>query len=445
MMTKIAGALAALTALFILACLGKVVENNDAHTYHVWQGLGGRLAVIDQPGMYFQNFGKYWEYPRTVQIKFLHTGDEDGDQSIRATFNDGGSARISTVITLGLPADESRRIELHRTFGGNLKNLELAVLAHLTNAIKNSGPLMTATENQTGRKAEFNQIIEDQLRAGLYEMRRQEKVLEGQVDSSGQPVRVVATSIITDEKGKSVIHTPSPLTQYGLTVMQFSITETEYDEMSRKQFATKQEAFLKAESSKAQRDGEIQQKLLAEAKGEREAAEARATANLEKVKAETAAAQKVAVAAQAKLEAETVAAQKLAVAMKEKKAAETRARQEAEVARIGAENELKMAEFRLQAAEKDAKSKIVLADAAAREIEVGGKVKQSEQVLAEIKAKRDVEVAQALSQIRVPSTIIGGGSGGSAPDLTGQMISYQLLRASGLLAPEPPRAANPKD
>jgi ribosomal protein S9 len=100
-----------------------------------------------------------------------------------------------------------------------------------------------------------------------------------------------------------------------------------------------------------------------------------------------------------------------------------------------------MAELRLQAAEKEAKARVVLAEAAAKEIEVGGKVKQSEQVLAEIKARRDVEVAQALAQIRVPTTVIGGGPDGKGVDLTGQMISYQLLKASGLLAPEPPAAA----
>lgn len=442
MFKYVAYGVAAVSAVFLLICWGKIVESNDAHTFHVWQSLGGRLEVIDQPGMYLQNFGKYWEYPRTVQVEFKQQGDEDGDQSIRATFNDAGTAKMSCVLVLGMPTTAEQRLEFHRQFRGNIKNLEAVVYAHLTNAIKNSGPMMTATENQTGRKAEFNQIIEDQVRNGLYEFRRAERVIEGQTDATGkvvsEPIRLVATQIVTDGEGRPRFVNPSPLKQYGLTILQFSIVETEYDDMSRQQFAAKQSAFLKAESSRAERENEVQQALLAKAKGEREAAEAEATANLEKVKAEMQGKQKVAVAAQAKLEAETLAAQKLSVAEKEKEAALVAAQQAAEVARVAAENELKIAEVKLQVAEKDAKAKIVLAEAAAKEIEVGGKLKDSEKILAEIRKERDVSVAQALSQIRVPATVIGGqGADGKGLDLTSQMISYQLLKSSGLLNPQP--------
>ena len=96
-----------------------------------------------------------------------------------ATFNDGGTAQISSFVKIQLPTTEAERI-LHstKTSTPTSANVLDAVRAHLTNCIKSTGPMMSASENQASRKAEFNQVVEEQLTQGLFEMRRTEVELK---------------------------------------------------------------------------------------------------------------------------------------------------------------------------------------------------------------------------------------------------------------------------
>jgi len=55
---------------------------------------------------------------------------------------------------------------------------------------------MSASENQASRKSEFNQVVEEQLVKGLFEMRRTEVELgdmgqmeaTGNLDANGKPI-----------------------------------------------------------------------------------------------------------------------------------------------------------------------------------------------------------------------------------------------------------------
>lgn len=427
---------------------------NHLQNYVVWQGVSGKVRCIDQPGYYGEWFGNSWEYPKTVQVYWSANdgeGHEEKDESIRVTFNDAGSAKISAMVQFNMPLEPERRLRLHERFGGNLDNIKHAVHAHLTNCIKNTGPLMSASENQSSRKSEFTQAVEEQLRNGLYQMRRTRITLTDRVDDKGQPIQVDATEVITDKDGVAQRTERSPLEEYGITITQFSITGTDYDDRSNAQFAAKQEAFLAAEKSKAQREEEIQRKLMVVAKGEREKAEIESEANKVKAKAVTEEQQKVEVAEKTKQTAQTLANQQLEVAKIAKQQAETEAEKAKAVAKLKAEQEAEVlkieSDAKLVAAQKLADAEkaratgiVALAEAEQKLIQLGGSVKESDKVLASIAADRDVKVAEALARISVPATIIqGGGTGGQGGgnDFTQFLLNVTFLKNLGIIKDAP--------
>ena len=425
-------AVLAVTTLF-----DQMVGFNDDQNWQIKQSLNGKVTVIDQPGWYLKLFATVWTYPRSVQRYFSR--DIDGnegpmkDESIKVTFNDGGLAQFSVMIRYRTPSSEEVRRLAHREFSGSVDNMNHAVRSWLLNCCKTTAPIMSASEHQSARKAEFVQIVYDQLMNGLYGTRKIEKALKDQYDQGGKPITVYATEIICDDNGKPVIAQVSPLTQYGIEVTQFSITETEYDPATQKQFAAKKESFLAAEQSKAKREQEVQERLMIIEKGLREKAEVESIANKEKAAAviqgqkekevaELEAQKKVGIEIQAKLEAETKAEKALSVAKITKQEAETKANMELEVAKI-----------RADAAMKEAEAIKTLAQAEQEKIQIAGAITEKEQVLAQIAAERDVRIAEKLANIKVPEFIINGGGDGKGTDLTTQLMNLKLLESNGLL------------
>ena len=353
------------------------------------------------------------------------------------TFNDGGTAHISSFVKVQLPTTEKERLLLHQDFNANPANILDAVRSHLTNCIKSTGPMMSASENQASRKAEFNQVVEEQLTQGLFEMRRTEVELKDvaeaapQVGPDGKPVtaekkaHVMATEVVLGDNGKPIIVQTSPLARYKIGILQFSVTETKYDEQTLAQFSAKKESYLKAEQAKAQRQEEYQQRLMVTEKGLRQVAEIKAEENQKKERALIQATQAAEVAEITKTQAVTVAEQKVEVAAK---------------AQAEAETLKKIAQIKAETAEIDKKATISAAEAKQKEIELGGGIAEKDRILATIKADRDAKVAAALAGIKVPGVVIVGGDekGGKGTSLTETLMNLLLLKATGVLPAEQP-------
>jgi hypothetical protein len=343
---KVISALVATALVLIVGaifCFGMLGYNNT-HEWQIYQSLSGNVTVIDTPGYYWKGFGTVWTYPRSTQYYYSASDEEGGerDQSIRVTFNDGGTAQISSFVKIQLSTTADHRLRLHQDYGGNLENIRAAIRSHLTNCIKTTGPMMSASENQASRKAEFNETVEEQLSKGLFEMRRTTIELDevAEVKQVKDPVtgesktvevkaRVQATEIV-EKDNQPVVVQDSPLALYGINIIQFSVTDTDYDPKTKEQFAAKKEAYLAAERAKAQRQEEQQQRLMIVEKGLRQVAETEAAANLEKKKATVEADKLREVAEIDKARAVIAAKQKVEVAAQEKQESETR-RQIAEI------------------------------------------------------------------------------------------------------------------
>lgn len=443
--TRVKVIAACITTCFVLLicailCFGMIGYNNT-HEWQIYQSIGGRVSVVDTPGYYWKGFGTVWTYPRSTQYYYSASNEEgpQTDQSIRVTFNDGGTAQISSFVKIQLPPVADHRMRLHQDYGGNLENIRAAIRAHLTNCIKSTGPMMSASENQAARKAEFNQTVEEQLARGLFKMRRTTieldevaEIVEG-VDATGKKIvkekkAVVQATEIIEKDGAPIIVQASPLQLYGVSIIQFSVTNTNYDPKTREQFAAKKEAYLAAERAKAQRQEETQQRLMIIEKGLRQVAETEAAANLEKKKATVEADKLREVAEIDKARAVIAAIQKVEVAGQEKQEAETRRQ---------------IADIQALTAELKKRATISAAEAKQQEIEIAGGLAEKDRVLAEIKANRDVNVAASLANVKVPSIVIIGGSAngeGASEGMTDTLMNLLLLKSTGIIDPTAPIA-----
>lgn len=418
-----AGIIALITLVAIVAGYNGLVGYNSFENYQVYTSPLGSVSVIDSAGYYWKVFGKADTYPRAMEVEFT----EKNGGAIRATFNDGGTADISSFMRIAFPTNAEQRLLVHQQFSANPKNVADSARNHLANCIKTAGPVMSASENQASRKSEFNQIIEEQLAKGLFKMRRTEielsdlATIEEGRDENGNKItkekkaKVQATEIVLDKNNQPVVIQVSPLVQYGVNILQFSITEIEYDKQTLAQFAAKKDSYLNAEKSKAQRQEEVQQRLMVEEKGRRQVADVQADENQKKERAIIQASQAAEVAIITKAQAVTAAEQRTEVAGQLQKEAEM----------------LKnIASIKAATAELDKKASISAAEARQKSIELGGGISEEKRVLAEIAAKRDAEVAAALAKVNVPSTVVGGGgSGGSGGDL----LNIVLLKSLGVI------------
>lgn len=410
-------------AIAIVAFLSFVflIGNNTDQEWLVIQYPWGQVNVIDSAGWYFKGGGSYWSYPRNWQVEY------DSIHSFKVVFNDGGSAVMNAMVRFSSPLTVSGKRSFHQLFGGDQDAVESAVWAHLSDAMKSSGPVMSASEHQSARRGEFTSLVQDQLQKGLFEMKRISKTLQDQYDDKGKPITVYATEVVYDEMGTNQrIARPSPLTDFGIIITQFSITDVTYDDQTQRQFAQKKEAFLSAEGSKAQREKEVQERLMVEEKGRREKAESEAVALRRKAE-EVINAQREKEVAELKAQkekviAETNAAREFTVAEFTKRTAEVQATQHLEVAKLE----------RLKA-EEEAQAQIILASAREKALKLGGALSEKERILAEIERDKCIGVAEKLANIHVPQFIISGGNGGDSNEVNGSLMNMMLLRQLGVL------------
>jgi len=409
--------------VIVLAVLffGGFAQNEAQNWQHV-QSVRGTQTIRDRAGWYLKMFATVTTYPRFVDVAYNDKDDEGGKakESIRVTFNDGSTAQIETFTRYATPAIEQKRLEFHQQFSGNIRNASYSLKAHLINCIKTTGPLMSATENQAARKAEFTNIIENQLSNGLYEMKQVTRELKDRYDEDGRPITVQATEIITNEKGVQVVAQQSPLTDYGMGVLQFSVTGIVYDTETLAQFSAKKQSFLAAAKSKAQQAEMIAERLKIEEEGKKDKAQQEAISNVAKAKAVIAAELKAEVALQTKIQAETKAAQGLSVAKIAKEEKLTIANMGLEVAQINA----------LEAAEVK-RATILKAEGRKEAIELSGDITEIEQAMIDAEVAKAEAVAKAMENINVPQIMFIGGGEGASPMME-NLINMKLMESTGL-------------
>lgn len=422
--TYILMGLVLIAILAIISIIAGVAGINEGQCWVYVQYPTGTVKIIDDPGVYLKWFGKKWTYDR--YIEFIYNDKEDEGEkvkeSIRVTYNDGGTADVSAYIRIQTPITKENRIKFHQQFGGNKEYIKMAVKAYMIDCMKSTAPLMSASENQSARKTEFRQVVEAQLTQGSYAMKRLAETKRDITDITGEEITIFKTELLLDDNNIPIIQKTSPLiVDYKIAILQFSVTGTEYDPKTREQFAAKKDSFLLTEKAKADRQKESQTRLMIEERGKKEVSEAKWAANVIKEKAVIEAQQKAEVALQAKKEQETKASMALEVEKIRKQEAETRASKMLEVAKLDK-----------QAAMETKLQMIALAEGKEQAIKLSGEITnlQRAKIDAEVKAK--IGIAAELSKIAVPGIVMtGGGTEGSAGGMQDNLMALVLLKMMG--------------
>lgn len=414
--TKILGGLAGISlaaALFF----STFFYAEPGYMYHV-RTITGQEKMVNDVGYNMYLFGRYnaWKKSMSIVSKAQYSNvNEDNTEAevendnmassilgpVRAIFLDQVDAQISATARFMLPTEEESFLLIARQYRSPDNLIRTTLLPAFRETLQANAALMGAEDYFAGKRTEFNIDFEEQLKNGLYLVRRKEVVQaapQNQGDGTADASRGTEQEAFGDED--KVVFVVEKITRngvpvrkaqsyaaLGISVVESRITDVVPNKKFNDRMQLKQQASADRAIAREQRIQEEEQKLLAEARGQREVAERQAAMKVEQIERTT--------------KAETEKAEAL----------------------INANRQLEQAEIEKQAAavqlERDqisAQSIEVLADAKAYEREA---LLQADNAL---QLKLDTEVAiqkvwaQAFSQRKVPNNLwVTGATDTDAP------------------------------
>lgn len=276
--------------------LHTLVDTNSAGFYKVKQAAGtGKMTVITTPGVFLRLGGDVTTYKAADIIYFSKHDSEGGDKddSIEARFNDGATAKITGNVRIDLPADPEKLLAIHKVFRSYDALIKDTVRQVIGESTILTAALMTAEESYTTKRAEFSQMVDDQIRNGVY--LTEAKQVEVKDKATGETVIKNIVSIQRDDKGIA-LRKESPFANYGIRISQAIVKEIDYQDTVRNQIEQKQQALMQVVSAKANAEKAIQDRLTAEEVGRKNVAVAKYEQEVKKATAVTQAEQELAVA-----------------------------------------------------------------------------------------------------------------------------------------------------
>lgn len=387
--------LVALGVIFGLALFSwpMLVETNNAGFFKVRQmPVTGELTWYTTPGMFPQLWGKVTTYKEAGTYRFNDEEDTDvsiNSPAIEVRFNDAGKARIAGSTRFTLPGDHESLNVIHNKFRSYSSVASSLVQPTVEQAILLTASLMSAEESYSGRRAEFGQLVEDQIRHGIYLTEFRTETIKD--SRTGDPITVRIVSIKRNSDGNP-IRKGNPLHAYGVSVTQFFLDKDfTYEEGVLSQISNARESLMKTVAAKAAAERALQERITAEAEGQ---------ANVMK----------------AQYEAEVVKVQAVVDAEREKAVAETMAAQNLEVAKLA---KLQAEQYKLQQiliGEGDGERKRLV-------LEADGAL---EQKLATFE-RTQAMWAKAYATRPVPSVVWSGGGGNDGTNTSNTDLSTQTF------------------
>jgi len=231
------------------------------------------------------------------------------------------------------------------------------------------------------------------------------------------------TRIKRDAEGQPVLSAISPLSEYGITVVQYNQTDTIYDPDTESQINAKRNSYQLAEEAKAGVEKEHQKLQEVIEKGR--LAVANVEAEQQKIK------KGILVSAQKDFDVKeinqqeqvTIAEQAVAVAGEKLKQVTT---------------ELEISKIAVKIAEADAKALISLSEATRAKLDQGGALSEREKMMAEMRMQRNTAIAKSIADIPSPRTVILGdgkstanGTNSSTSETLMNLIMLQQLKNDG--------------
>lgn len=305
-------------AIFVLVSFQKLFENNTAGQIQVKQSaITGQLSVQSNPGIYYQGWGAITSYLISDTYDFNAAADK-----INVRFNDASTADISGSIKFRIPSNEQDILKIHKDFRSYASLESTLIRQVVSSALKQSSTFFRAEDVYSTRRADFIDMVNDQIKEGIYATAYTEELKKDELDPT-KNVLVKKVSIRTNADGQPIINEVSGFKTYNIELVQLVINDIDFD--------------VKTDGLIAQKKDAEQQRVVAVANAERAKQDAITAQEQGKANVAIAEASALVEAKKATVEAEKnrmVAQQQALQAIEEKKAVIARGEAEAEATKL---------------------------------------------------------------------------------------------------------------
>lgn len=277
------------------------------YQYHV-RTIFGQEKMVDDVGYNAHIFGRKnaWKKSMSIVSKKQYEGvNEDSTEAevendnmassilgpIRTIFLDQVDSEISATARFMMPNDEALFLDIARQYRSPDNLIRTTLLPAFQETLQATAALMGAEDYFAGKRTEFNIDFEEQLKNGLYLVRRKEVVEKApqnqgtstadasastnQTDFGDEDKVVFVVEKILNSSGVPIRKTQS-YAKLGISVVESRITDVVPNFAFSERMKLKQKASADRAIAREQRIQEEEQKLLAEARGDREVAEEQA-------------------------------------------------------------------------------------------------------------------------------------------------------------------------
>ena len=289
--------------------------NNAGHRTVV-QFPTGKLFVKFSPGIYPRMFGTAEVYNDVITFDFDKTGSEvesSIDQvGISVRYQDGGTGTVYGKARFSLPSDEITMLHMHKAFRSNRGVSQKLIKSVTEEGMNLTAGLMSSEEAYAEKRSIYTQWSQQQIADGKFQTKLER--IETVDDTTGKTV-TKNVPVISYGKNGLPMHLYSDLSDYGISVNGFQITDWDFEPKTLQQIATKREATMAIITAIANAERAKQDAITSEEQGKANVMTAKyqkevikeqavVDAKREKEVAVIAAEKNVEVARQQKLEAE---------------------------------------------------------------------------------------------------------------------------------------------
>ncbi len=218
--------------------------NNAGHRTVV-QYPTGTLYVKFSPGIYPKWFGTIEIYKDVITFDYDKTGSEVGssiDQiGISVRYQDGGTGTVYGKARFSLPGDEETMLHLHKAFRSNRGVSQKLIKSVTEEGMNLTAGLMSSEEAYAEKRSIYTQWSSLQISKGKFQTKL-EKV--STLDEGTGKTVTKNIPVISYGKNGLPIHLDSDLSDYGISVDGFQITDWDFEPKTLQQIATKREATM---------------------------------------------------------------------------------------------------------------------------------------------------------------------------------------------------------
>lgn len=286
-------------AVIILMLSASILENNEAGYVQVKQAAtSGDMSVRLQPGMYFQGFGTITSYKISDVYDFNGT-----DMQINVRFNDASTANISGQIKFRLPSTEKGILKIHQDFRSYEAVHSDLVRQVVAAALKQTATFFRAEDVYSTRRADFIDLVNDQIKAGIYATTYNEEWKADELEQ-GKQTLIKRVEVKREKDGSPIVNETSGFKLYDIELIQLVINDIDFDDKTDALIAKRKEAEQERVVAVANAERAKQDAITAFEQGRANVAIAEAGALVEAKKATVEAEKNTKVAEQKALQAE---------------------------------------------------------------------------------------------------------------------------------------------